>query len=420
MLAVYTRCQVLSFVEIKMAPDNTNPKKILGVAPNVIYLGIGSLLTDISSEMIFTLVPLFLANVLGAATTVIGFVGGLSDSLDNIFRIFSGWFSDRIGKRKTITVSGYALSTIVKPLMYFAGSWGAVLGVRFGDRVGKGVRSSPRDALIADSSSPAERGKNFGVHRAMDTLGAVIGLALAALIIYNVQGSGFILTRQSYQWIVIIGVIPAVLAVLVLLIMIREPEKRTGGTVVRFNRKWLFGFDRRFIIYITVVGLFNLGQSSNFFVILRAQNLDVPLIQTVMMLVVYNVVYASISSPVGALSDKVGRRWVITIGWLIYAVVYLGFALATQMWQVWMLFIGYGLFSGVSEGVARAFIADLVPAEKRGTAYGLYYGVVGIALLPASVLAGFLWQTVNPAMAFYFGAMMAILAVIGMVCFVRR
>jgi MFS family permease len=403
-----------------MTSRNKDQKKILGIAPNVFFLGIGSLLTDISSEMIFTLVPLFLANVLGTATTVIGFIGGLSDSLDNIFRIFSGWFSDRIGKRKTITVAGYGLSTIVKPLMYFASSWGTVLGIRFGDRIGKGLRSSPRDALIADSISPSERGKSFGIHRAMDTLGAVIGLALAALIIYNVQGGGFGLTRQSYQWIVIIGIIPAVLAVIVLLTTIREPEKRTTGTAVRFNRQWLFGFDRRFIIFITVVGLFNLGQSSNFFVILRAQNLDVPLIQTVMMLVVYNIVYAFISLPAGILSDKVGRKWVITIGWLVYAFVYLGFALATQMWQVWVLFIGYGIFSGVSEGVARAFVADLVPAEKRGTAYGLYYGIVGIALLPASVLAGYLWQTVSPSSAFYFGAALALIAVIGMVGFVRK
>ncbi|MBN1366953.1 MAG: MFS transporter [Dehalococcoidales bacterium] len=404
-----------------MTINKIDRKNIRGVAPNVLFLGIGSLLTDISSEMIFTLVPLFLANVLGAATTVIGFVGGLSDSLDNIFRIFSGWFSDRLGKRKNITVAGYALSTLVKPVMYFASSWGVVLGVRFGDRVGKGIRSSPRDALIADSVSATERGKSFGIHRAMDTLGAVIGLAIAALIIYNVQGSGgFNLAIRSYQWIVIIGVIPAILAVIVLLTTVREPEKHTALNAVKFNRQWLFDFDKRFFIFITIVGLFNLGQSCNFFVILRAQNLEVPLIQTILMLVVYNMVYALISLPAGMLSDKVGRKWVITIGWSVYALVYLGFALATQIWQVWVLFIGYGIYSGVSEGVAKAFVADLVPAEKRGTAYGLYYGVVGLALLPASVLAGYLWQIINPAAAFYFGAAMALVAVIGMIGFIRK
>ncbi len=399
---------------------NTSQKRILGIAPNVLFLGIGSLLTDISSEMIFTLVPLFLANVLGTATTVIGFVGGLSDSVDNIFRIFSGWFSDRIGNRKNITVAGYGLSTIMKPLMYIASTWGMVLGVRFGDRIGKGMRSSPRDALIADSISPSERGKSFGIHRAMDTLGAVIGLALAALIIYRVQGGGLALTKHCYQWIVLVGVIPAILAVIVLLTAVREPVRRTKTTGVRFTRQWILGFDKRFIIFITVVGLFNLGQSSNFFVILRAQNLDVPLIQTVLMLVLYNVVYAVLSLPAGILSDRVGRKWVIIIGWTVYAVVYLGFALATQMWQVWVLFIGYGIFSGISEGVARAFVADLVPAEKRGTAYGLYYGVVGVALLPASVLAGYLWQVINPSAAFYFGAGLAFIAAFGMMILVRK
>jgi len=399
---------------------HNNQKRIFGIAPNVFFLGIGSLLTDISSEMIFTLVPLFLANVLGAATTVIGFIGGLSDGLDNILRLLSGWVSDRIGNRKNIAVAGYSLSTILKPLMYIASSWGMVLGVRFGDRIGKGIRTSPRDALIADSISPSERGKSFGIHRAMDTLGAVIGLALAAIIIYYVQGGGLDLTRQSYRWIVLIGVIPAVLAVIVLLVAIREPTRRTVYVGVRLTRHRLFSFDKRFIIFIIVVGLFNLGQSSNFFVILRAQNLAVPLIQTVLMLVLYNVVYAVLSMPAGILSDRVGRKWVIIIGWLVYAVVYLGFAMATQMWQVWMLFIGYGIYSGVSEGVARAFVADLVPAEKRGTAYGLYYGVVGVALIPASVLAGYLWQVVNPSAAFYFGAGLALIAAFGMVILVRK
>jgi MFS family permease len=399
---------------------NNNQKRILGIVPNVLFLGIGSLLTDISSEMIFTLVPLFLANVLGTATTIIGLVGGLSDSVDNIFRIFSGWFSDRVGNRKMIAVAGYSLSTVIKPIMYIASSWAVVLGIRFGDRIGKGVRSSPRDALIADSISPSERGKSFGIHRAMDTIGAAIGLGLAALIIYHMQGGGLELTRRSYQWIVLIGIIPAVLAVIVLLTTVKEPEKQTFNARVKFNRQWLFGFDKRFIVFIIVVGLFNLGQSSNFFVILRAQNLEVPLIQTVLMLVLYNVVYAGLSLPVGIISDKLGRKWVIILGWLVYAMVYLGFALASQMWQVWVLFAGYGIYSGISEGVARAFVADLVPAEKRGTAYGLYYGVVGVALLPARILAGYLWQAVNPSSAFYFGAALALVAALSMMILVKK
>ena len=205
---------------------DTSRKRIWGLNPNVFFLGVVSLLTDISSEMIFTLVPLFLCNVLGAATTVVGLVGGLSESADAIFRIFSGWFSDKIGKRKLLAVLGYSISTVAKPFMYVATNWGMVLGIRFGDRVGKGVRTSSRDALIADSVSAGERGKGFGLHRAMDTTGAVLGLAIAAAIIFFVQGGGLWLSLETYQWLVLIGVVPAVLAVLVLLIFVRERRRQ--------------------------------------------------------------------------------------------------------------------------------------------------------------------------------------------------
>ena len=399
-------------------------KKIWGLNPNVFFLGMVSLLTDISSEMIFTLVPLFLSNVLGAGTTIIGLVGGLSESTDAILRIVSGWFSDRIGKCKSLAVLGYSISTLAKPFMYLASSWGAVFAIRFSDRLGKGVRTSPRDALIADSVSATERGRGFGLHRAMDTLGAVIGLCIAAVIIYSVQGGGLKLSLGTYQWLVIVGVIPAVLAVLVLLIFVREREKKTlpvGGSLRGSAWKRLTaGFDTRFKIFLAIMAVFTLGNSSDFFVILRAQNLEAPLIQVVLMLVLFNVTYAAISLPAGILSDRWGRRRVIAVGWLVYAAVYLGFALASSLWQVWILFACYGIYYGVVEGVARAFVADLVVAEKRGTAYGLYHGVVGLTLLPASVIAGWLWDAVSPAAPFFFGAGLAFLAMIGMMVFVRE
>lgn len=392
-------------------------KRIWGISPNVFFLGIVSMLTDISSEMIFTLVPLFLANVLGTATTIIGFVGGLSDSVDAIFRVFSGWFSDKIKKRKGLAVAGYGFSTLVKPLMYMASSWGIVLGVRFGDRVGKGIRSSSRDALIADSTAKSERGKSFGIHRAMDTIGATIGLTLAAIIIYIVQGNGLNVGLQTYQWLVIIGVIPAILAVIVLTVFVKE-KKQASNNNATFNVKWLWEFDTRFKNFLVIAGIFTLGNSSDFFVILRAQNLDVPLIQTVLMLVLFNIVYVLVSLPAGILSDKLGRKWIITLGWGVYALVYLGLGIATRMWQVWILFACYGIYYGLVEGVARAFIADLVPVEKRGTAYGLYYGVTGIALLPASVIAGWLWQSIKPSYAFFFGAALAFIAAICLAFFI--
>ncbi|MFC1902848.1 MFS transporter [Chloroflexota bacterium] len=396
-------------------------RKILGLNPNVFFLGMVSLLTDVSSEMIFTLVPLFLCNVLGATTTVVGLVGGISESADAIFRIFSGWLSDRVKKRKFLAVMGYSVSTVVKPLMYFASSWGVVLTVRFGDRVGKGIRTSPRDALVADSVLAGERGRGFGLHRAMDTFGAVLGLGVTAVIIYLVQDGGLELGLRTYHWLILIGVVPAVLAVLVLLFFVHERGKSPSGvTGFQTGFKWVEGFDTRFKVFLAIMAVFTLGNSSDFFVILRAQNLEVPLIQVVLMLVLFNTTYAVIALPAGILSDKLGRRRIIALGWFIYVLVYMGFAVASNLWQVWLLFACYGLYYGVVEGVARAFVADLVPAEKRGTAYGLYHGVVGLTLLPASLIAGWIWQAISPAAPFYFGAGLAFVAMLGIMILVRE
>ncbi len=399
-------------------------RRVWGLNPNVFFLGITSFLTDISSEMIFTLLPLFLSNVLGTATTIIGLIGGLSESTDAIFRIFSGWLSDKIGKRKPLAVLGYGISTLAKPFMYLVTSWSGVLAIRFTDRLGKGIRTSPRDALLADSVSAKERGKGFGLHRAMDTSGAVLGLALAAIIVYLVQGGGLELDLKTYKWLVLLGVIPAVLALLVLIIWVREGErKRVSGyshSIDLTGGRFSGGFDRRFKLFLLVMAVFTLGNSSDFFVILRAQNLGSPVIHVVLMLVLFNITYAAISLPAGMLSDRMGRRRVITLGWFIYALVYLGFALASSKWQVWLLFAGYGIYYGIVEGVARAFVADLVPAEKRGTAYGLYHGVVGLTLLPASLIAGWLWQVINPAAPFFLGAGLAFLAMLGMMLLIRE
>jgi len=393
--------------------------RIFGLNPNIFFLGIVSLLTDVSSEMIFTLVPLFLANVLGAAATIIGLVGGLSESVDVIFRIFSGWISDRVGRRKPLAVLGYIISTVAKPFMYLASTWGVVLAVRFGDRIGKGIRTSPRDALVADSVSAEERGKGFGLHRSMDTSGAVLGLVIVAFIVYFVQGGGLKLSLETYRWLVLVGVIPAILAVLVLLAFVREKRPPPASSPYRTGRLTT-GFDKRFKVFLAVMAVFTLGNSSDFFVILRAQNLDVPLIQVVLMLVLLNVTYAAISLPAGMLSDRLGRRRVITLGWFIYALVYLGFATVSSEWLVWLLFACYGLYYGIVEGVARAFVADLVAEDRRGTAYGLYHGVVGLTLLPASLLAGWLWQAYSPAAPFFFGAALAFVAMLGMMALIRE
>ena len=397
------------------------PKKIFGVHPNVFFMGLTSLLTDVSSELIFTLVPLFLSDVLGATSTLIGLAGGISDSADSLFRIVSGWFSDKIGKRKLLAVMGYSISTAVKPLMLLANSWGAVVGIRFGDRVGKGVRTSSRDALIADSVEAKERGRGFGLHRAMDTAGALIGLIIAAIIVYMIPGDKFHLEKNAFHWMIIIGIIPAVLAVVVLTTLVHERKKIAATVKAGITKPAVITpFSKQFILYLIIMALFTLGNSSDFFLILDAQHVKTPLLQVVLMLVLFNLTYALISMPMGVLSDKIGRKRVITIGWLIYGLVYLGFALSSSIWQIWVLFAVYGIYYGICEGAAKAFVADMVPVERRGTAYGLYNGVVGLMALPASLIAGVLWGNIAPAAAFYFGAGLALLAMVGLMVIIKE
>ncbi len=397
------------------------PKKIFKLHPNIFFLGLTSLLNDFSSELIFTFLPLFLTNILGTSTVVVGLIGGISGSADSLFRIASGWYSDKIGNRKRLTVIGYAMSTIARPFMLLAGSWGGVTGIRFADRMGKGIRNAPRDALVADSVSSEERGRAFGLQRALDTSGAVIGLAVAAIVVYLVQGDAATLQKNTFQMMIIIGIIPAILGTLVILFLVKEVRKSNGALKQAAEaRAKAGGLSRQYKIFLLMLGIFTLGNTSDFFVILRAQNLGDSIINIALILVMFNLIYAAVSIPAGVLSDKLGRRKLIVIGWLIYAAVYSGFAAAGASWQVWILFAGYGIYYGMVEGVSRAFVADLVPVESRGTAYGWYNGVLSIALLPASLIAGWLWSAVNPSAVFYFGAAMALIAAIGIWVMVKE
>lgn len=396
--------------------------RILGLATNVFFLGVVAFLTDISSEMTLTLLPLFLANVLGASTIVIGLIEGVAESTASFMKVGSGWFSDRWRHRKLITLVGYALSTISKPFLYFATTWHLALGVRFADRLGKGIRTSPRDALLSDSAPAAERGKSFGFHRALDTAGAVLGLGLAALIVYLTQRGSVDLTRPTYQWLVLAGIVPAVLAVLVLTFFVHETEdtgiaKGTADNGGRAGAKsnTFAGLPTRFKVFLGIMVVFTLGNSSDAFLILRAQNLGLSSLQILLLLVLFNVVYASLSTPAGILSDRLGRKTLIVGGWSVYALIYLGFGLASAPGVVLGLFVAYGIYYGAAEGVSRALVADMVPPAQRGTAYGLYHGAVGLCALPASVIAGWLWQTINPAAPFFFGAILAAVASIALV-----
>jgi len=382
--------------------------------PNIWFVTATSFLTDISSEMIVYLIPLFLSNVLGVKTTVIGLIDGVAETTASLLKVYSGALSDRLGQRKWLAVIGYGISTIAKPFLYFANTWGWVMGVRFSDRVGKGIRTAPRDALVAASTDENNRGFAFGLHRAGDTAGAFVGIAIAALIVWLTQAGALQITRLTFQTAVLASIIPAVLGVIVLALGAREVGAAGKGSGPM--RLSLRGVDARFRTFLFIMILFTLGNSSDSFIILRAQERGLNVLQTLFMLMTFTAVYTLLSGPLGALSDKVGRRRLMIGGWLAYALVYFGFASAQSGWQIWMLFGFYGIYYAATEGVAKAFVADLVPDAQRGTAYGLFNAAIGITALPASLLAGLLWQGAwtwggfGPSAPFFFGATLAFFA----------
>jgi MFS family permease len=399
-----------------------------GLPRNVWVVSVTSFLTDISSEMIINLLPLFLASVLGVKTGIIGLIEGVAETTASLLKVVSGWLSDRLGQRKWLAVAGYGLSTLVKPLFYFVTSWWGVLTLRFADRVGKGIRTAPRDALVADSISQEHRGLAFGLHRAADTGGAMIGLLVALGVVWAAQSGAVGLERSTFQVVVLISFLPAALAVLTLAVGAqdvradrdRDSRGGEGGAEARPepSRK-ATGLDvvrGPFRAFLFIVVLFTLGNSSDAFLILRAQERGLSVAGILAMVATFNGVYALVSGPAGALSDRVGRRWLIIAGWLMYGLVYLGFALVRSGWQVWALYAIYGVYYGMVEGTAKALVADLVAPEQRGTGYGVYNAVVGLMALPASLIAGMLWQGVGgwdgfgPSAPFLFGAALALTA----------
>ncbi|MCD6355843.1 MAG: MFS transporter, partial [Anaerolineaceae bacterium] len=315
--------------------------------------------------------------------------------------------------RKWLAVAGYGLSALVKPLFYFANTWGWVAGVRWADRVGKGIRTGPRDALVADSIEPEQRGLAFGFHRAADTGGAMVGLLIALGLVWAAQSSELTLGVNTFHTVVLVSLVPAFLAVLSLAIGARETKVKSEQEAPKISFKAL---GKRFVSFMLIVGLFDLGNSSDAFLILRAQERGMTVTGILGMLVVFNLVYTLVSTPAGSFSDRVGREKMIIGGWIVYALVYLGFGLADRVWHIWVLYLLYGLYYGLAYGTSKAMVADLVPEELRGTAYGTYNAVLGIIDLPASLIAGLLWQGTGtwdgfgPSAPFLFGAGAALVA----------
>ncbi len=384
---------------------------------NVWAVSLTSFFMDISSEMVINLVPLFLSNYLGVKANIIGIIEGVAESTASVLKVFSGWLSDKLKGRKWIAVVGYGLSALAKPFFYIANSWGAIAGIRWADRVGKGIRTAPRDALVADSIKPEQRGLAFGFHRTADTAGAMLGIVIAAVVVWLAQSSGKQLEINTFKTIVLISLIPAFLAVLSLIIGAKDVKDPKSMSKVKISFK---GLGKPFLIFMVIVGIFDLGNSSDAFLVLRAQERGMNVVGILVMLAVFNLVYTIISTPAGALSDRIGRKKLIIGGWIFYALIYLGFGLAQTITHVWILYVSYGLYYGMAYGTAKAMVADLVPEELRGTAYGTYNAVLGIIDFPASLIAGLLWSGAGkwagfgPSAPFFFGGILALIAVIMM------
>ena len=407
------------------SPGSRNTPRKLKLHRNVWAASGASFLTDVSSEMLLNVLPLFLSNVLGVRVWAVGVVEGLADASASILKLYSGWLSDRLGTRKWPAVAGYAISALSKPFYLLAATWGAVAAIRLGDRVGKGFRTAPRDALLADSTPPERRGLAFGLHRGADTAGAVIGIAASIWVVRQVQGNGALLEAETFRNLVAWSLAPAFLGVAVLAMGARDIAKKSrhgakGGSgshaAAGRHRPGLRGLGRGFAAFVVCSVIFELGNSADAFLVLRAQERGLSVAGILWLLLAFNVVYALVATPAGSLADRIPRKRVVAAAWGLYALVYLGFALADATVHVTVLYLLYGCYHGLAAGAAKALVADLVPAAQRGTAYGGYAAAIGLATLPASVLAGVLWegflgwQGFGPAAPFVFGAAMAAVA----------
>ena len=397
---------------------------------NVYVLGTVSLFNDISSEMIYPLIPSFIKSVLGLGPAFLGILEGIAESTNSILKLFTGYFSDKIKKRKPFAVGGYTLSNLLRPLIGFSGSWGMLIFLRFSDRVGKGIRTSPRDAMIADFSPPGRRGFAFGFQRGMDHTGAVLGSITASLLLY--------FFTVEIKTIFLLSVIPGIIAVLLIIFGVRStykrddisknvigsPKKQLTTNGVSAGKKEILKFSdfkklgKRFNLYLVILVIFTLGNSTDAFLLLRASDLGYQVAVIPLLWAVLHISKAVFCVLGGHLSDKIGRKVMILSGWFVYFLTYVGFAYFDKRYLIYILFVVYGLYFGLTEGVERALVADIVPGGSLGTAYGFYNLSLGIATLPASIIFGFIWEAYSFKAAFLTGALISMVASI-MLLFLR-
>jgi MFS family permease len=373
------------------------------VRGNVLWLGIVSLFTDLSSEMIYPLLPFFLTQTLGAGPAFLGVVEGIAESTASMVKLASGWLSDRVGKRKPLVLLGYGIASAVRPLIALAAAPWQVLAIRFSDRVGKGLRTAPRDALLADSTDARVRGAAFGFHRGADHAGAVLGPLAASAVL--------LLAPERYRLVFALAAVPAIVSVLVLWALVRERAVAPPASEA-VKLKGFKQLPRNFRWFLAAVALFTLGNATDAFLLLRAQQLGVSVAAIPLLWAALHVSKMAWSVPGGMLADRAGPRVAIVSGWLLYAAVYCAFAIAQSEWHVWALFLLYGLFYGLTEAPEKALVAALAPPQQRGAAFGAYHFAIGVAALPASVIFGLVWQRFGAAAALLTGATIAVVATI--------
>jgi len=394
-------------------------KKRSKLGRNVIGLGAVSLFTDVSTEMIYPLLPIFLAGALGANASFIGAIEGAAETTASLLKLLSGWWSDRIKSRKPFVVIGYLIASIARPFTAMTRNATQVLAIRLTDRVGKGLRTSPRDALLADSAPPEARGLAYGFHAAADNTGAVLG-PLIAFLILKLHGVGALDSSRhlslhdenAIRNVFWLSAIPAAIAMVVLILVVKDVPRQGTDAAAAETPGEGSRLTRRFWAYLLVVLLFTLGNSTDAFLLLRANQLGVPVALAPILWAVLNFVKAATGTYGGQLSDKVGRKPLIVGGWLLYAAVYFAFAWAGAPWQAWALFAVYGIFYGMTEGTEKALVADIVPRARRGAAFGWYNLAIGLGALPASLIFGWIWDRSGATPAFIFGASLALVAAV--------
>jgi len=379
---------------------------------NIVFLGLISFFADLSTEMVYPLIPLYLVSSFGATPALVGVIEGIAESLASLLKVFSGYLTDRFRKKKALAFSGYAAGLLYKFALLFAGSWAGILGARVIDRIGKGIRTAPRDVLVSESADKDSMGKAFGLHKALDMSGAALGLLVLYFIIRTANGI------YDYKRLFLLSAIPAVLGLCMFIFVKQNKQTQESKTREPFWKN-VKKIDGQLKLYLLVVFLFTLGNSSNTFIILKAKASGFNDVNVILLYFVYNLTASLLSMPLGKLSDKIGRKNLLVPGYIAFALCYLGFAFAATPPIMITVFVLYGIYTAMITGVERAFVAEISPAELKGTMLGLHSTIAGIALLPASIVAGLLWNSFGSAVPFIFGASLSLLAALLLMVFMR-